>query len=99
VIEEKRQSPRFPCTVKIRGSLLSRLHVNESSLITLEGVAENIGKGGIGVLSNRSFPMNSVLRCELAAGSDIGVPTLVEVRWLAKLPEKQLFKLGLQFLV
>lgn len=99
-IEEKRQSPRLPCTLKIRGSLLSRRQVTESSRIVLEGVTEDIGKGGVGVLSHRFLPVSSVVRCELiVSDNDFGIPTLAEVRWSANVAEKQIFKLGLQFLV
>jgi hypothetical protein len=100
VTEEKRQSPRFPCTLKVRCALLSRIYTAESSHFTLEGVTENIGKGGFAVLTSRLIPVRSVLRCELSTGAGpVGVPTLAEVRWSSPIPEKRLYRLGLQFLL
>lgn len=80
--------------------LLSRLSVAESSPISLKGVTENIGRGGVAVLGDKLLPINSVLRCELASGTDkIGVPTFVEVRWCNQAPGKRVSRLGLQFLL
>lgn len=63
------------------------------------GSAENISGGGVRAEFNRLLLPNSVLRCEFfATGEDVGIPTLVEVRWSTQLPGKRAFHSGLRFL-
>jgi hypothetical protein len=99
-MNEQRQSPRFPWVVGTRGSLLSPLGAPEQLLVFLEGVSENIGKGGVCVLSNQLPPPNAVLRCEFAlSGNPVLLPTLLKVRWSNKVEGKDQYWLGLQFLL
>ena len=66
----------------------------------LLGETENIGIGGVCVLSDGSVPVNAVLRCELGLpGAPIGIPTLMQVRWASEAADKKGFRLGLQFLL
>lgn len=86
--------------MKIRGTLLSRLSGAEFTRTSFEGVIENIARGGLRALVDRSLPVNSKLRCELTPGdNDIGVPTLVGVCWSNQLPGQPRWQLGLQFLI
>lgn len=98
--EEKRRSPRFPWVVEIRGRFLPPLEEPEQELpISLQGMTENIGKAGVGVLSDRLLPPNSVLRCEFAlSGNPVLIPTLMRVRWANTVAGKRQCRIGLQFL-
>ena len=98
--EERRHSPRFPWVVEIRGSFLSPLQVAEQLPVSLEAVTENIGNGGVGVLTDRPLPPNAVLRCEFAvSGNPVVIPTLMQVRWSDRVEGTRQCKLGLQFLL
>jgi hypothetical protein len=99
-MKENRQSPRFPWVVETRGSLLSPLGAPDQLPVFLEGVSENIGKGGVCVLSDQLPPPNAVLHCEFAlSGNPVLLPTLLKVRWSNKVEGTDRYRLGLQFLV
>ena len=86
--------------VEARGSLLSPLEMPDRSPLMLEGVTENIGKGGVGMLSDRHVPPNAVLRCEFAiSGGEMRIPTLMRVRWSDQVEGKKGYKVGLEFLL
>jgi len=86
--------------MSLRARVLSRGSSSESPSVSLEGVTENIGGGGVAVLGDRLLPVSSVLRCEFVmVKGGAAVPTLAEVRWSSQVPGKRLFRLGLQFLL
>jgi len=98
-IEEKRHSQRVPCSMALRASTLSRVAVLEEPSVSLQGVTENVGNGGVCIVTDRPLPVNSVLRCELTVSdTHTEIPTLMQVRWLQRLEDKSSYKLGLQFL-
>jgi hypothetical protein len=101
VQQEKRHSARYPWLVEVRGSLLTPLEVPEQeSLVSLEGVTENIGGAGVGVLCDRPLPPTAILRCEFELqGKKVRIPTLMQVRWSDKIEGKRQCRVGLQFLV
>jgi hypothetical protein len=68
--------------------------------VWLDGSTSDVGKGGLGILSDRLFPPSSVLRCEVSlAGEKIGIPTLAQVRWFNGVEGRRKYRIGLQFLV
>ena len=101
VPQEKRHSPRFPWVAEVRGSFLTPLEMaDEESPLSLEGVTENVGRAGVGVLCDRPLPPTSVLRCEFELpGEPVRIPTLMQVRWSDKVEGKRQCKAGLQFLL
>jgi PilZ domain len=97
--EEKRNHPRFPLAVEVG---FARVPLLESSEVppSCSGTTENVGRGGMALLSNQPLPLDSVVRCEIAIpGSSVSIPTLMKVRWSEKMEGKTHYKLGLQFLV
>jgi PilZ domain len=84
----------------LRVSTLSRAAVLEEVGVSLQGVTENVGNGGVCLLADRPLPLNSVLRCQLTvADAPMDIPTLMSVRWLRRLNGGNNYKLGLQFLL
>lgn len=100
-IKENRYSPRVPWIVQIRAGLLHPMRSpGEEATVWLDGSTSDVGKGGLGILSNRLFPPSSVLRCEVSLdGEEIGIPTLAQVRWCEGIEGKRKYRIGLQFLV
>lgn len=97
---DRRHSPRFPWVVEIRGSLLSPLRIAEEVPVSLEAVTENIGTGGVGIITDQRLAPNSVVRCEFAVpGSPSLIPTLMQVRWSDRSEGEGARKIGLKFLV
>jgi hypothetical protein len=76
------------------------LGTTEIEPIVLHVVTENIGAGGVGVLSDRLIYPDTVVRCEFAiVGSAIHLPTIMKVRWADKVNAKREYRLGLEFLI
>lgn len=98
--EEKRNSPRFPWSAEMALILLPGLETAERPEQALEAEAENIAKGGIGMLCNRPLPPGTVVRCEIAFPNQaVHIPTLLKVRWSDFLEGKKRYRVGLQFLL
>ena len=96
--EEKRLSARFPLSVPVRGSLPYELHGPYE--VTLQCVTENIGGGGAQILSNQRLPPGAIIRCVFGfSDSRAAIPTLMKVRWSARIEETPQYKSGLQFLI
>jgi hypothetical protein len=99
-IEDRRQFVRLPSSVEMRGNLVPWIPVAEESHSQFLGETENVGRGGVCVVSDTPVPENSVLRCEVGLpGTSVGVPTLMQVRWVSKAADSRHFRVGLQFLL
>lgn len=99
-IDEKRHYIRAPCSIGLRIGTLSQLTVLEEPKISLQGVTENVGRGGVCLVTDQALPLNSLLRCEFSvADTPMDVPTLMQVRWLQRVEGENKYKIGLQFLL
>jgi len=95
-----RTSPRFPHAIELRVGLLTRVDILEEPKLLLDGVTENVGRGGLCVLLNEAVPQNSVVRCVLSLPDlSMNIPTLMQVRWGQRINGKSKYKAGLQFLI
>ena len=99
VVNEKRTSPRFPWSAEIVLTLLPTLEEARPGQV-FKAKAENIAKGGFGILCDQPIVAGTVVRCEVAV-SDQGahIPTLLKVRWNDLLKGKKRYRLGLEFLL
>jgi len=99
-IPERRNSPRFPWAADVRIVVVSLLDLPEEPQLSVQGLAENVGQGGVGILSDTLLPLYAVVRCEFPiSDSPAFVPTLLTVRWSSKANGKKQYRLGLQFLL
>ena len=58
----------------------------------------NAGEGGLCVMLNRSLLLSSVIRCRfVVAGLPVGVPTLLQVRWVKQVNGQ--YRCGLMYLL
>jgi hypothetical protein len=101
--EENRLHHRYLVTCELRGRALKPLqHAGESgtSHHDLRGVITDIGLGGIGVFSDDTAELFDPFVCEIIAPEmPIGIPTLMQVRWIRTDGQGHTYRLGLQFLV
>jgi PilZ domain len=101
--EENRLYHRYPVTCEVRGRALKPLEHAEAparSHCDLRGVVTDIGLGGIGVFSDDTIDVFDPFVCEIIAPEmPIGIPTLMQVRWIRTDGQGHTFRLGLQFLV
>jgi hypothetical protein len=94
LIQEKRQIGRFPWVADMTALLAEGL---ESTFVVFRGVTENVGEGGVAVLSSRAVAPDTVLRCAFPLSNGHAIPTLMKVRWSTRANGQ--FRLGLQFLL
>ncbi len=100
--QAQRHDPRFPCSLELRASKLASLgtpqHGPEKTAI--KGRLQNVSQGGACLLSDRSIPTSSIVRCEIVVpGTRAAIPTLMQVRWAQKTSTNGRYKIGLQFLM
>ena len=99
-VVDNRESPRFSHAIELRVGLLTPVDVSEEPKHLLDGVTENVGRGGICVLIDEALPQNSVVRCVLSLPDlSMNIPTLMQVRWGQRINGKGKYKAGLQFLI
>ena len=98
--QPQRQPPRFPCSLELRGSKLALLGVPpDEPKDPIRGRTQNISQGGVCLLSERSIPASSLVRCEFEVpGNRVAIPTLMQVAWTQRTPSGT-YKIGLQFLL
>jgi hypothetical protein len=98
-IEEKRNTPRFCWTAEIKVVVLPALGLPAQPQLSVRAIAENIGQGGVGILSDHPLAPDAIVRCEFALSDNpVFVPTVLKVRWCVKVPGSP-YKVGLQFLL
>jgi len=98
--QPQRQPPRFPCGLELRGSKLASLGVPpDEPKDAILGRTQNVSQGGVCLLSNRSIPALSLVRCEIEVlRKRVAIPTLMQVAWTQRTPTGR-YKIGLQFLL
>lgn len=98
---DRRQYPRFPHPMKLLATELPQSGSFTQRKTTIKGSIENISRGGICVLSDRSIPNSALVRCEfLLSDVPIPVPTLMQVRWTRKHDSREAgYTWGLHFLL
>jgi hypothetical protein len=99
--QAQRHDPRFPCSLELRASKLVSLGTPQQGPKTIiSGRIENVSQSGACLLSDRSIPTSSVVRCEIVVpGTRAAIPTLMQVRWAQKTSTNGRYKIGLQFLM
>jgi hypothetical protein len=66
----------------------------------IRGQVSDIGGGGICLLTRDKAEPAVAVRCEIFAPQiPVGIPTLLQVRWIHEHGDGLTFRLGLQFLV
>lgn len=97
---EKRSSPRFSWSAEIGVTLLPVLQATDRPGRMLVAEAENVAKGGIGILCDRPIAPGTIVRCDIAlANKDAHIPTLLKVRWNSFVRDQKKYRLGLEFLL
>ncbi len=96
---EKRASQRYPVDWRLEGRAIAFHGFLEHREEILRGQVQNLGQGGLCLLVETPIQKSSVLRCEIFPdGVQAGIPTIVEVRWMARNSGQPGTKVGLRFL-
>ncbi len=96
---ERRASPRYPAPWRLEGRGISFFGFSEHREEVVRGQIQNLSRGGLCLLSESSLQKSSVLRCEIVPDSvPVGIPTIMEVRWMAFDAAFSGTRMGLRFL-
>ena len=95
---ERRLHPRYPLNPGLPNVavVLQGLH-NEGHEL-LRSQIQNLSTSGVCLLGDRPVELSQVFRCEiLLPGLPVGIPTLLQVRWIDRPPDAHAYRVGLQF--
>jgi hypothetical protein len=99
-IEEKRHSRRLLCNLETRSEVLSALEPVQDPQFLVQGLAENISAGGIGMVAEKVVSAESLVRVEFVVPeSNFAIPSLLKVQWCDNIPGSTKYKVGLKFML
>jgi PilZ domain len=94
---ERRFDPRQVFRIKLRGRDVSSSRVSREPF---HGEVQNISSGGLGLLTDHPVQESSLIHAEIVMPDfGIGVPSLMQVRWLQRLTTRPHYRVGLQFVL
>jgi len=98
-LTERRQDSRYVLSAPFRGQELSVVGTRQSSR-RFEGRIHNISAGGVKLVTSRRTKSSALIRGEfLMPNVPIGVPSLMQVRWIQRAGASSRYEIGLQFLL
>jgi hypothetical protein len=66
----------------------------------IRGEVSDIGSGGLCLVTTEKTEPATAMRCEIFAPHvPVGIPTLLQVRWIQENPGGRMYTVGLQFVV
>jgi hypothetical protein len=101
---EKRRDLRHPVTWELRGKSLRPIEAGDHPDVRtgrdIHGVVTDISSGGLCLLTGDEADVSGPVRCEIVIPQfAVGIPTLLQVRWMRRDNVHQTNRMGLQFLV
>jgi hypothetical protein len=90
----------LPGSLEAPGEGISFLGFRHGDEEALQGRVLNINHGGLCLLTEQPIEKSAVLHCEIFPdGSHVGIPTVMEVRWMRQNPDGPGTTVGLRFLI
>ena len=97
---EKRAERRYQVRWKLQGRGISFMGFRQGDEEALNGRVLNINRGGLCLLTEQPIEKSAVLQCEIfPSGQHVGIPTVMEVRWMLPNPDGPGMNVGLRFLI
>jgi len=101
---ERRLHRRYVVAWGLKGRVLTALEhdgrIPERPHTDLRGEISDIGSGGLRLVTTERPEPTTALRCEIFAPHvPVGIPTLLQVRWVQENTGGRMYTLGLQFVV
>ena len=102
--QERRLHRRYAVAWGLKGKMLSALDETGAAAARtsaeIRGEISDIGSGGLCLVTTEKTEPASAMRCEIFAPHvPVGIPTLLQVRWVHENPGGRMYTLGLQFVV
>ena len=103
--QERRLHRRYAVAWGLKGKMLSALEESGAAAARpaapdIRGEISDIGSGGLCLVTTEKTEPAAAMRCEIFAPHvPVGIPTLLQVRWVQENPGGRMYTLGLQFVV
>lgn len=99
-MRQERHGARHVFTTAFRGREISAVGRPRRSRGIIRGEIQNISSGGLCLLTSRPIKESCTIRGEIILpGIPVGVPSLMQVRWVEQAAKGSRYKVGLQFLI
>jgi hypothetical protein len=96
---ERRKSPRFAWAAEVAFTALPTVELEGQSVTQFLGMTENIGSGGMAIISSQLLSLEPLVRCEIPVpGIPTPIPTLLRIRWSQE-TQAGAYKSGFQFVL
>ena len=97
--QRKKRDPRYEMRGKFEGAELPSLQSGRKA-VSVRGQVSNVSDGGFCLLTPRAPRPSVLLQGPLKlAGMPARIPTLVQVRWVERLPHGKSYRIGLQYVI
>jgi hypothetical protein len=102
--QERRLHRRYVVAWGLKGRVLKAMEedgvIHERARTELRGEISDIGAGGLCLVTSEKTEPATAMRCEIFAPHvPVGIPTLMQVRWVQESTSGRMYTLGMQFVV
>jgi len=95
---ERRLHPRYAVNPGLPKVAVALQGLHKQGHELLQAQMQNLSTGGLCLLGDRAVELSQVFRCEIPLpGLPVGIPTLLQVRWIDRPPDAHAYRVGLQF--
>ena len=95
---ERRLHPRYPLNPGLPNVALALQGLHNEGHELLRAQIQNLSTSGVCLLGDRPLELSQVFRCEIQLpGLPVGIPTLLQVRWIDRPLDAHAYRVGLQF--
>ena len=97
--QRKKRDPRYEMRGKFEGAELPSLQSGRKA-VSVRGQVSNVSDGGFCLLTPHAPRRSVLLQGPLKlAGMPARIPTLVQVRWVVRLPHGSSYRVGLRYVI
>jgi hypothetical protein len=97
---ERRRNRRYVVLHEFRGKKLSSLGVPKQLRGIVQGKIQNLSAGGLCLLTGQPIKELDVVRGELVLPDvPVGIPTLMQARWVHRATKGPRYRIGMQFVL
>src|SRR5215471_8545348 len=97
---ERRRDPRYVLVSEFRGKKLFSFEVPKQRRGTINGKIQNLSAGGLCLLSDQPIKAFHLVRGELVLPDvPVGIPTLMQARWVHRATKGPRYRIGMQFVL
>jgi hypothetical protein len=97
---ERRREHRYAVLFEFRGKKLSSLGFPKRPRGIVNGKVQNLSAGGLCLLTDQPIKELHLVRGELVLPNvPVGIPTLMQARWVHRATKRFRYRIGMQFVL